>query len=284
MKVRVVKRTAEEIAAEARAERLGYIIPTIIIVIATIVLSIGVLYVRGLVTGAPILFWRGVDARRRRRRRGGGVDGDEEGEDGSGDGRVRERGGSRRRRISRKKEERRRVRAERREARERMIVEGREREELEREMFERRRERGEKREREVVEEERRRLEKEEGVYREWKGRIEVEDVGEVGGVVEGDGREGGVERFVEWIKERKVVVVEEVGVVFGLRSEEVVERLKDLEVMGRIEGVFDDRGRFVCVSRKEMEEIARFVMERGKVGIDELAVECSRIIRLDTVI
>lgn len=118
-------------------------------------------------------------------------------------------------------------------------------------------------------------------YAEWKDLIEVEEAGsgemdESGGVDE----EGMLERFCDKVKEGKVVVLEDLGAEFDLRTEMVVDRLVGLLDMGRLNGFFDDRGKFVCVSLEEMEAVARFMKRKGRVGIDELVRESGRLLSL----
>jgi DDRGK domain-containing protein 1 len=104
----------------------------------------------------------------------------------------------------------------------------------------------------------------------------------------GDGGEGGIVdeagllgRFVEYVKQGKVVVVEEVAAEFGLRTEEAMARLAGLEETGVLTGFFDDRGKFVYVSEEEMRAVAEFIQRRGRVSIPELAKESTRLLHLD---
>lgn len=54
---------------------------------------------------------------------------------------------------------------------------------------------------------------------------------------------GLLQRFVDVIKERKMAVLEDLAAEFQLRTQEVVQRIEQLEKMGRITGVMDDRGK-----------------------------------------
>ncbi len=54
---------------------------------------------------------------------------------------------------------------------------------------------------------------------------------------------------------KKVVVLEDLGAQFGLRSKDVLERVQRLEAMGRLTGVIDDRGKFICITPEEMDKV-----------------------------
>lgn len=190
-------------------------------------------------------------------------------------------------RVKKKKEANREAKREAREARVAQLEEMREREwqreemRAEREAEEERRE-VEREERERVErEERERREREE--YEEWKGMIEVEGTGEEGEEVEKEDGEL-LERFCGYVRERKIVVLEELGAEFGLKTEEGIDRLMRLEEGGGLTGFFDDRGKYIYVSGEEMSQVAEFIKKRGRVSIQELARESTRLLHLDAAV
>ena len=55
--------------------------------------------------------------------------------------------------------------------------------------------------------------------------------------------QGLLAQFVEYIKDRKTVVLDEVAAEFGLRTQDVINRIQSLESIGRLTGVMDDRGK-----------------------------------------
>lgn len=64
-----------------------------------------------------------------------------------------------------------------------------------------------------------------------------------------------------------------------LPARDVRRRIAQLEERGAVSGVFDhSRGRYVHVSRAQMEEIARAVRERGRLSVAELSRECARVL------
>ena len=86
--------------------------------------------------------------------------------------------------------------------------------------------------------------------------------------------------FVEHVKARKLVVLEELAAEFGLRTAEAVSRVQALESMGRLTGVMDDRGKFIYISPEEMATVAAFINTQGRVSIAELANRSNDFIRL----
>jgi len=60
----------------------------------------------------------------------------------------------------------------------------------------------------------------------------------------------------------------------------VIERIDTLMADDTLTGVLDDRGKFIYITQDELESVAKFIKQRGRVSIQELA-ECSnRLIRL----
>lgn len=88
-------------------------------------------------------------------------------------------------------------------------------------------------------------------------------------------------RFVDYIKQRKMVPIEEAATEFGLRSSEVVDRIQGLEAMGRLTGVMDDRGKFIYISKDEMEAVAAYIHKQGRISIAALAAQSNNLIDLE---
>lgn len=59
-------------------------------------------------------------------------------------------------------------------------------------------------------------------------------------------------------------------------------RLRGLEAMGYVTGVIDDRGKFIYVSRAELEAVGRYIRKKGRVRISALAQESNRLIDLSS--
>jgi DNA-binding MarR family transcriptional regulator len=77
---------------------------------------------------------------------------------------------------------------------------------------------------------------------------------------------------------RKVVLLEELAAEFGMRTVDVLARIRSLEADGRLSGVVDDRGKYVSVTPAELEALASLIEARGRVSIAELTVEASRLL------
>eukprot|EP00112_Aurelia_sp_Birch-Aquarium-sp1_P001099 Seg1113.4 transcript_id=Seg1113.4/GoldUCD/mRNA.D3Y31 product="hypothetical protein" protein_id=Seg1113.4/GoldUCD/D3Y31 len=75
-------------------------------------------------------------------------------------------------------------------------------------------------------------------------------------------------------------MLEELASHFDLRVQEAIQRLEDLQEMGRLTGVMDDRGKFIYISQEELEDVARYVKQRGRVAISDLAEASSSLISL----
>lgn len=90
-----------------------------------------------------------------------------------------------------------------------------------------------------------------------------------------------LQEFVQYIKRNKVVVLEDLAAHFSLRTASVVERIQDLQACGTLTGVIDDRGKFIYISQVELEAVAKFVRQRGRVSITELAESSNCLINLN---
>jgi len=107
----------------------------------------------------------------------------------------------------------------------------------------------------------------------------VDDAGEEVGAEAED--EGLLQKFVTYIKQQKVAVLEDLASEFGLKVVDVIGRVQALEQMGYISGVVDDRGKFIYIERGEMEAMAQFIKKKGRVRISALAQESSKLIDLE---
>ncbi|PAV89071.1 hypothetical protein WR25_08927 [Diploscapter pachys] len=162
--------------------------------------------------------------------------------------------------------------------------EERKRREVEKEA-EREKEREKERLEEEAEEERKRKEKEEREKRELEEYLALKEsfaVEEEGyDEVEGEEAENLMRDFVEYVKSNKVVNMDELSAHFGFRSEECVQKLQYFLESGQLEGVMDDRGKFIYISDEEFEAVAKFINQRGRVSIAELVEYSNKLIRLD---
>lgn len=137
---------------------------------------------------------------------------------------------------------------------------------------EKRKEEEEKRERE--EKERREHE----AYLKMKEAFSVEEEGFEEG--EAADEQNLLQEFVGYIKTQKVVVIEDLAARFKLKTQAAIDRIKDLQNDDILTGVIDDRGKFIYVSQQEMDAVAKFIRQRGRVSIAELAENSNQLINL----
>lgn len=83
-----------------------------------------------------------------------------------------------------------------------------------------------------------------------------------------------LQEFIEYIKDNKVIVLEDLATQFKLKTQQAIYRITELQANGSITGVIDDRGKFIYISEEELLAVAKFIRQRGRVSIAELA-ECS---------
>eukprot|EP00759_Apiculatamorpha_spiralis_P040037 PhF_6_TR38707/c1_g1_i1/m.57924 len=134
-----------------------------------------------------------------------------------------------------------------------------------------------KEERRLVQEEKKKKDDEE--YKKWIGCIETEDKGEAAVELTEEDLRNQLQIFVAEIKEKKVVMLEELATNFKMPIDRVVASIHSLEKRGDISGVFDDRGKYIYITKAEYEGMARFMKQRGRVSTSELVAESSRLIK-----
>lgn len=106
--------------------------------------------------------------------------------------------------------------------------------------------------------------------------------------VEGEGFEAATQdqaqnklhEFIEYIKTEKVVILEDLAAKFQLKTQDCIDRVQALLVDETLVGVIDDRGKFIYITRKELEEVAHFIRQRGRVSITELFENSNSLINL----
>ncbi|KAF6198967.1 hypothetical protein GE061_006990 [Apolygus lucorum] len=89
-----------------------------------------------------------------------------------------------------------------------------------------------------------------------------------------------LDRFIQYIQDTKVVALDEVAAKFRMKTQAAIDRIQDLQKEERLSGVIDDRGKFIYISRAELEGIAKFVKQRGRVSLVELAENSNRLMNL----
>lgn len=134
----------------------------------------------------------------------------------------------------------------------------------------------EEEERQAKEEQERREEEE---YQKLKASFVVEEVGEEEQLTEDQSRNL-LQEFIQYIENSKVVLLEDLASHFGMRTQDAISRLQDLLAEGSLTGVIDDRGKFISITPEELDSVARFIRQRGRVSITELAQASNSLINL----
>jgi len=122
--------------------------------------------------------------------------------------------------------------------------------------------------------------KEEEEYQAMKEMFSVEEAGSVAETIQTESQ-GLLAEFVDYIKDTKVVLLEDLATRFGLKTQDAIMRLKNLEEMGRITGVMDDRGKYIYISNDEMDAVVKFIKQRGRVTKADLSENSHKLIRLN---
>lgn len=162
---------------------------------------------------------------------------------------------------------------EERKAREEELYQERKKREEEEERLEKERELAEKKAKE--EQEKREYEE----YLKLKEQFTVDEIGQ--DAPEGDlNSENLLNEFVQFIKRSKIVVLEDLAGEFKLRTQDVINRIGQVQEMGLLTGVMDDRGKFIYVSEDELVKVKRFIEQRGRVSISELAKASGELVNL----
>jgi len=77
-----------------------------------------------------------------------------------------------------------------------------------------------------------------------------------------------------------VVLLEDLAAHFKMKTQEAIDRVTQMQEDGLLTGVIDDRGKFIYVSQTELDDVAKFIRQRGRVSIAELAESSNQLINL----
>jgi len=125
-------------------------------------------------------------------------------------------------------------------------------------------------------EEKKRLDEE---YMQWQGEIKLESAGNAEEEASSHSQSM-LSEFIQFIKKRKVVSVDELSDEFRIPSSSVVSRLQALEESGLITGILDDRGKFIYLTEEELDAVARFIERRGRVSLSDVVAESNKLLKL----
>ncbi|KAI5615715.1 DDRGK domain-containing protein 1 precursor [Silurus asotus] len=122
--------------------------------------------------------------------------------------------------------------------------------------------------------------KEEEEYQKLKAAFVVEEQGEAEEKTEQESQNL-LQEFIQYVKDSKVVLLEDLASHFEMRTQDAIARLQDLIADGSITGVIDDRGKFIFITPEEMNAVAQFIKQRGRVSISELVQASNMLINLN---
>lgn len=89
-----------------------------------------------------------------------------------------------------------------------------------------------------------------------------------------------LQEFIDHIKQSKVVLLEDLSRTFKLKTQMAIDRIQELKANGTLTGVLDDRGKFIYISPEELQSVAKFIRQRGRISITELAESSNNLINL----
>ncbi|KAL4222550.1 DDRGK domain-containing protein 1 [Mactra antiquata] len=90
-----------------------------------------------------------------------------------------------------------------------------------------------------------------------------------------------LQEFINYIKQMKVVMLEDLATHFNIKTQDCIDRIQDLQADGSLTGVVDDRGKFIYITTEELESVAKFIKQHGRISISELAESSNRLINLN---
>lgn len=120
---------------------------------------------------------------------------------------------------------------------------------------------------------------EEEEYQRLKQCFVIEDQGEAEELSEQESRNL-LQEFIQYVQDSKVVLLEDLASHFSMRTQDAIARLQDLIADGSLTGVIDDRGKFIFITPEELNAVAQFIKQRGRVSISDLAQASNGLINL----
>lgn len=90
-----------------------------------------------------------------------------------------------------------------------------------------------------------------------------------------------LEQFINYIKELKVIMLEDLAIHFQIKTQDAIDRIHTLMKEGKLTGVMDDRGKFIYITRAEMEAVAKYIRQRGRISVSDLAKSSNALINLN---
>eukprot|EP01127_Copromyxa_protea_P015683 TRINITY_DN4557_c0_g1_i2.p1 TRINITY_DN4557_c0_g1~~TRINITY_DN4557_c0_g1_i2.p1 ORF type:complete len:325 (-),score=122.58 TRINITY_DN4557_c0_g1_i2:4-978(-) len=153
------------------------------------------------------------------------------------------------------------------------------RERMKREKKEEEEERRQEEELERLRKEREKKEQEE--YDAMKHMFEVQAAGSI--MDDLDEFKNNIPNFIQYIKDSKVVFLEDLASKYHIKTQAVVDKILELEKEGQLSGIIDEKGKFIYITDSEMTSVAQFIKQRGRVHISEIQRQSNALINLEPV-
>jgi len=122
--------------------------------------------------------------------------------------------------------------------------------------------------------------KEEEEYQQMAAAFEIEEEGEENTEEAMESEKEVLARFVAYVKEQKIIMIDELASQFSLKTPDCIERLKSLLEDDTLSGVIDDRGKFIYVTPEELRKTADFIKNKGRVSKLDLSRNSGLLIDL----
>jgi hypothetical protein len=172
--------------------------------------------------------------------------------------------------------ERKKKKEEERDERERMYKQKEAKQALKEEKYQAKLRQREEERAKVLEEEQKEKEKkqkeEEDIYQQWKSNFTVEEVKEE---LEDPNK---LQSFIDYITKAKYVDLQRLCNEFNLLTSEAVDRIKNLEAGGRLQGIFDSRGVYIYFTENELIQIKEYIMKVGCISKRALIDFCGKLL------
>ncbi|GAB1603983.1 DDRGK domain-containing protein 1-like [Argonauta hians] len=117
-------------------------------------------------------------------------------------------------------------------------------------------------------------------YLKMKAEFTIDEEGEDAKATDLDS-ESLLEEFINYIKEIKVVMLEDLAHHFSIKTQEAIDRVQCLIGNGTLTGVMDDRGKFIYITMEELKAVAKHIQQRGRVSVQDLAVSSNELIEMN---
>jgi hypothetical protein len=123
------------------------------------------------------------------------------------------------------------------------------------------------------EEEEKKKKKEEGEYNKWKKDLSVEEEGVVTQV--------DLLKVVERvIGENKYIRIEELAARIGVSVQVCAQAIEKLVKERVVCGILEERGTFLRLEPEELEQLTKFVQDKGRFTLAEFSAEVNRVVKL----